>query len=168
MAGLYLTIEMAHAILDPSSYKDDDMSDQWREIEAEWKGGGAFIGSNPSGGTVQMGKLNEIPGISPMELILVGLAGCTGVDVVDILLKKRQPLQALKVKVRGKKAEDFPKIYTEIEVTYLVWGEGIDPTSVERAIQLSEEKYCSVSAMLRQSAQIRTSYQILDPEVQTD
>jgi putative redox protein len=168
MAGLYLTIEMAHAILDPNSYKDDDMSDQWREIEAEWKGGGAFFGSNPSGGTVQMGKLNEIPGISPMELILVGLAGCTGVDVVDILLKKRQPLQALKVKVRGKKAEDFPKIYTEIEVTYLVWGEGIDPTSVERAIQLSEEKYCSVSAMLRQSAQIRTSYQILDPEVQTD
>jgi putative redox protein len=144
------------------------MSDQWREIEAEWKGGGAFIGSNLTGGTVQMGRLNEIPGISPMEMILVGLAGCTGVDIVDILQKKRQPLQALKVKVRGKKADDFPKIYTEIEVSYLVWGEGIDPQAVERAIQLSEEKYCSVSAMLRQSAQIRTSYQILTSEIQTD
>ncbi len=140
------------------------MSDQWREIEAEWKGGGAFIGSNVSGGTVQMGTLNEHPGISPMELILVGLAGCTGVDIVDILAKKREPLQALKVKVRGKKAEDFPKIYEEIEVTYLIWGEGINPKAVERAIQLSEEKYCSVSAMLRQAAQIRSSYQILSPE----
>jgi putative redox protein len=166
MAGLYLTIEMAHAILDPNSNKDNDMSDQWREIEAEWKGGGAFIGSNPIGGIVQMGRVNDIPGISPMELILVGLAGCTGVDIVDILQKKREPLNALKVKVRGKKAEDFPKIYTEIEVTYLIWGEGIDPKAVERAIQLSEDKYCSVSAMLRQSAQIRTSYQIMSPEVE--
>lgn len=144
------------------------MSDQWREIEAEWKGGGAFIGSNPAGGSVQMGKLNEIPGISPMEMILVGLAGCTGVDIVDILQKKREPLKGLKVKVRGKKAEDFPKIYTEIEVTYLIWGDGINPKAVERAIQLSEEKYCSVSAMLRQSAQISSSYQILNPAVQTE
>jgi putative redox protein len=140
------------------------MSDLWREIEAEWKGGGTFIGRNSSGGSVQMGKLGEIPGVSPMELILVGLAGCTGVDIADILQKKREPLQALKVRVRGKKAEDFPKIYTEIEVTYLIWGEGIDPNAVERAIQLSEEKYCSVSAMLRQSAQITCSYQILIPE----
>jgi putative redox protein len=139
------------------------MSDQWREIEAEWRGGGAFMGTNSSGGSVQMGKLDEHPGISPMEMLLVGLAGCTGVDIVDILAKKREPLQALKVKVRGKKAEDFPKIYKEIEVTYLVWGEGIDPKAVERAIQLSEEKYCSVSAMLRQAAQIRSSYKILQP-----
>ncbi len=137
------------------------MTDDWREIEAEWQGGGTFIGKNATGGTVQMGKMNEKPGVSPMELILVGLAGCTGVDIVDILQKKRQPLEALKVKVRGKKAQDFPKIYKEIEVTYLVWGEGIDPKAVERAIELSEEKYCSVSAMLRHAADIRSSYRIL-------
>ncbi len=139
------------------------MADQWREIEAEWQGGGSFIGRNAAGGTVQMGKLDDRPGVSPMELILVGLAGCTGVDIVDILEKKRQPLKALKVKVRGKKAEEYPKIYTEIEITYLIWGEGIDPIAVERAIQLSEEKYCSVSAMLRSVAEIRSSYQILNP-----
>ncbi len=139
------------------------MTDQWREIEAEWKGGGVFIGTNDLGGRVQMGNLDEVPGVSPMELLLVGLAGCTGVDIVDILIKKRELLEALKVKVRGKKAEDFPKIYNEIEVTYLIWGEGISPTSVERAIQLSEEKYCSVRAMLCQAAQIRSSYQILSP-----
>ena len=138
------------------------MTEEWREIEAEWQGGGTFIGHNASGGTVQMGKLNNHPGVSPMELILVGLAGCTGVDIVDILEKKRQPLKAFKVKVRGKKAEDFPKIYKEIEITYQIWGDGIDPDAVERAIQLSEEKYCSVSAMLRATVDISSSYQLVN------
>ncbi len=138
------------------------MTDQWREIEAEWQGGGTFIGRNPSGGTVQMGKLNEQPGISPMELILAGLAGCTGVDIADILLKKKEPLKALKVLVRGKKADDFPKIFKEIEVTYLIWGDGVQPKSVEHAIKLSEEKYCSVSIMLKPAASIRSSYKIFD------
>jgi putative redox protein len=96
-----------------------------------------------------------------MELVLVGLAGCTGVDIVDILEKKRQPLKALKVKVRGKRSEDYPKIYKEIEITYFIWGEGVDPKAVERAIQLSEEKYCSVSAMLRSVVEISSTYQIL-------
>lgn len=136
------------------------MADQWREIEAEWQGGGTFIGRNASGGTVQMGKLNERPGVSPMELILVGLAGCTGVDIADIMEKKREPLKALKVMVRGKRSEDFPKIYKEIEVTYLIWGEGINPKSVEQAIRLSEEKYCSVSFMLKPVVEIRSTYQI--------
>ncbi len=139
------------------------MADQWREIEADWQGGGTFIGRNAAGGIVQMGKLDERPGVSPMELLLVGLAGCTGVDIVAILEKKRQPMKALKVKVRGKRSEDDPKIYKEIEVTYLIWGDGIDPKAVERAIQLSEEKYCSVSAMLRSAADIKSSYQILNP-----
>jgi len=137
------------------------MADQWREIEAEWQGGGTFVGKNASGGTVQMGKLNDRPGVSPMEMILLGLAGCTGVDIVDIMEKKRQPLKALRVKVRGKRREEFPKIYTEIEVTYLVWGDGIDPQAIQRAIQLSEEKYCSVSAMLRAAAEIKSNYQII-------
>jgi putative redox protein len=138
------------------------MADQWREIEAVWKGGETFFGQNAAGGMVQMGKLDGRPGVSPMELLLVGLAGCTGTDVVDILEKKRQPLKAFKIKVRGKRAEDHPKIYKEIEITYMIWGEGIDAKAVERAIQLSEEKYCSVSAMLRAVAEIRWTYQILN------
>jgi putative redox protein len=138
------------------------MTEQWKEIEAEWQSGGVFIGRNEVGGTVQMGKIGEVPGISPMELVLVGLAGCTGVDIVDILTKKRQPPKAVKVKVRGKMAEDFPKIYTDIEVTYLIWGDGIDPKAVEQAIQLSEDKYCSVGAMLHTCAEIRSTYQILE------
>ena len=136
---------------------------EWREIEAEWLGGDTFIGKNSRGGTVQMGKLNDKQGVSPMEMILAGLAGCTGIDIVDILQKKRAPLQALKVRVRGRKADDFPKIYQEIEVTYLVWGDGIDPKAVERAIELSEEKYCSVSLMLKPVAEIHNSYKIFKP-----
>ena len=140
------------------------MTDQWKEIEAEWVGEGAFIGRNVSGGTVQFGRHGDKPCVSPMELILVGLAGCTGSDVVDILIKKREPLKALKVNVRGKRAEDYPKIYTEIEITYLIWGVGIDTKSVERAIQLSEEKYCSVSAMLSSVADIRSTYKLFNSD----
>jgi putative redox protein len=159
-AGLYLTIEMRHAILVTTFYRMVEMVDQWREIEAEWQGGSTFIGRNPTGGTVQMGKLNDRPGVSPMELILVSMAGCTGVDIADILEKKRQPVKALKVKVRGLRREEYPRIFTEIEVTYLVYGDGIDPQAVESAIRLSEEKYCSVSAMLRSAAAIRSTYQL--------
>jgi len=141
------------------------VADTWREIEAEWQGESAFIGKSSSGGMVQMGKINDRPGLSPMELILVGLAGCTGIDIVGIMLKKRESLRALKVKVRGKRAEDYPQIYKEIEITYLIWGNGINPVSVERAIQLSEEKYCSVSAMLQSVVNIRSTYQIIDSDL---
>jgi putative redox protein len=137
------------------------MTDHWREVEADWRGGSAFIGKNVHGGTVQMGKLDDTPGVSPMELILVGLAGCTGVDIVDILQKKRQAVKAFKVKVRGLRAENYPKIYKEIEITYLIWGDGIAQSAVERAIKLSQDKYCSVSAMLRSVAEIRCNYEIL-------
>ena len=140
------------------------MAITWKEIEAEWQGGDAFIGRNATGGSVQMGKPFKGGGVSPMELILVGLAGCTGIDVVDIMEKKREPLKALKVKVRGKQAEDYPMVYKEIEVTYLIWGEGIDPKSVERAIELSEKKYCSVSAMLCSVADIRSNYKIFSSD----
>ncbi len=140
------------------------MDNPWREVEAEWQEDGAFIGRNTTGGSVQMGTIDDRPGVSPMQLILVGLAGCTGVDIVDILKKKRQPLKALKVQVRGKRAEDYPKVYKEIEITYLLWGIGIDPKAVEQAIKLSEEKYCSVGAMLRPVANIRSTYRILNTE----
>jgi putative redox protein len=139
------------------------MADNWRKIEVDWQAETAFIGHNPAGGSVQMGKLDGRPGISPVELVLIGLAGCTAIDIVDILRKMRQPFDALKVKVQGKQAPDYPMIYTEIEVTYFLWAEGIDLKAVERAIQLSEEKYCSVSAMLRCSADIHSSYRILQP-----
>ena len=137
------------------------MDNEWREVIGEWAGEHAFIARNATGGSVQMGALGDKVGLSPMELLLAGVAGCTGVDVVDILTKKRQPIEALQVKVRGKRVDTYPRIYKEIEVLYLVWGNGIDPEALEQAIKLSEEKYCSASAMMRGVATIRSSYRIL-------
>lgn len=137
------------------------MDNPWREVEAIWQGEGIFLGQNPKGGTVQMGSRENQPGISPMELLLMGVAGCTGMDIASILTKKRQPLTEIKVRVRGKMVDSFPRIYDEIEIEYLLWGDGIDPAAVEQAIHLSEDKYCSASAMLRASAKVSWSYRIL-------
>lgn len=139
------------------------MEDLWREVTAEWVGDHAFVGHNKTGGHVQIGTIGDLQGQSPMELLLTALAGCTGVDVVDILTKKRQTPDAFQVRVRGKRAETFPRVYNEIEVMYLIWGNGIDPKAVEQAIKLSEEKYCSASAMMREVAEISSSYKILSP-----
>lgn len=136
------------------------MNADWREVTAEWLGGYAFQGSNEAGGSIQIGSLEDKPGVSPMELLLLGVAGCTGVDVVSILTKKRKDLKGIKVSVRGKRADQHPKVWNEIEVTYHLWGEDLDVKSVEQAIQLSEEKYCSASAMLSASAKMRSSFVI--------
>lgn len=146
-----------------NNLKVSKMDNSWREVVAHWEGETSFIGRNPIGGTVQMGKIGDKPGISPMELLLAGLAGCTGVDIASILSKQRQPITDLKIKARGKQAAEYPMVFTQLEVTYLIWGEGIDPQAVERAIQLSKEKYCSVGLMLAKAAPIHTSYRILKP-----
>lgn len=139
------------------------MDEDWREVIADWRGEMGFTGSNPAKVNVQMGTLNGRPGVSPMELLLMGVAGCSGMDIVSILQKKRQDLKEFQVLVRGKRANEHPRIYTDIEVTYLFWGNELDPKAIEHAIQLSEEKYCSASIMLRASARMRSTYRILSP-----
>ncbi len=136
------------------------MGSDWKEVVAQWYGETTFIGQNETGGSVQMGTLDNQPGVSPMEMLLLGVAGCTGIDVVSIMQKKRQALARFEVRVRGKRADVYPKVYTEIEVSYHFWGDTLNVNAIEQAIQLSEEKYCSVSAMLRAVAQIRSEYEI--------
>jgi putative redox protein len=97
-----------------------------------------------------------------MELLLIGLAGCTAMDVVSILQKKRQPLTGLQTKVTAERAEEHPRVYTKIHVEYVVTGKGVKPEAVERAIELSETKYCSAMATLRHTAEITSSYRILE------
>lgn len=99
-------------------------------------------------------------GPSPMDLLLTALAGCTGTTVLGILQKKREPVEGLEVSVEGTRAEQHPKVYVEIDVLYRVYG-AVSPQSVERAIQLSEEKYCGVSTMLAETAIIRHRYEII-------
>ncbi len=140
------------------------MQDGWTEINAEWLGELAFMGTNHEGATVQMGSLEGEPALRPMQLLLTGLAGCTAMDIVSILKKKRQNLDQFKVSVRGKRPDQHPRIFTEIEVEYLLWGDHLDSKAVEQAIQLSEEKYCSARAMLAAVAQISSSYQIFESD----
>ncbi|MCS7010949.1 MAG: OsmC family protein [Anaerolineales bacterium] len=139
------------------------MANEWTTVTASWKGEMTFLGENEAGGVVQMGTLDGKPGIGPMQLLLVGLAGCTGMDIVSILQKKRVKLTDMQVKVRGRRATDYPMVWEEIHVTYLIWGEDVRPKDVEQAIQLSEEKYCSVGIMLGKTAKITSEYRILAP-----
>lgn len=100
-------------------------------------------------------------GSSPKELLLMGLAGCTANDVIPILKKKRVPLDNLEINVTGTEREEHPKIFTEIHVEYVFYGEGLSAQDVERAIELSVTKYCSVSAILSASAKLTHSYRIV-------
>jgi putative redox protein len=99
-------------------------------------------------------------GSRPKELVLYALAGCTASDVVNILKKKRVPLQGFEMYLTGEEAEEHPKVFTDIHIEYVFFGDGVNPTDVERAIELSTTKYCSVSAMLTPKVKITHSYRI--------
>lgn len=101
-------------------------------------------------------------GPSPMELVLIGLAGCTSMDVVSIMEKKREPMTNLQVKVQAERAGTHPKVYTKIHLEYVAYGTGVSETALARAIELSERTYCSVNAMLSKTAEITTSYRIVE------
>jgi len=139
------------------------MSEEWTEITAAWKNEMAFEAHDTNGVTLQMGSLDGKPGFSPMRLLLMAVAGCTGEDIVSILRKKRLAMSDMQVRVRGKRAVDYPMIWTDIHITYLIWGEALPPRDVEQAIRLSEDKYCSVRLMLDKAARITSEYHILQP-----
>ena len=101
-------------------------------------------------------------GFRPMELLLVGLAGCTGMDVISILRKKRQDVTAYEVHVTGVRAEEHPMVFVEITVEHIVTGHRIQPEAVARAIELSEERYCGAGAMLGKVAHLTHTYRIVE------
>src|SRR5258708_16850480 len=101
-------------------------------------------------------------GFRPMEMLLVGLAGCTGMDVISILRKKRQQVTAYEVHVTGVRAEDHPMVFVEITVQHIVTGHRIRPEAVARAIELSEERYCGSGAMLSNVAHLTHTYRIVE------
>ncbi len=99
-------------------------------------------------------------GYRPMELLLVALAGCSGVDVSHILKKKRQEVKNIQIEVVGVRREEHPRVYERIRVVYRVYGRDVSPKAVEDAVRLSVEKYCSVYAMLKASASIEYTYEV--------
>ena len=135
------------------------MADPITNIEVTWKGEQLFQAKNEAGGQAMLGGEH----IRPMQMVLVALASCSGIDVVLILNKKRVNFTDLQIKVSGKRADTHPMVYTDIDITYYIWGEQIKEKDVEQTIKLSEEKYCSVSAMLKSTAIIHSEYKILAP-----
>lgn len=133
------------------------------EARVIWKTGLQFEAHAPSGHTLIMDSpLGANAGPSPMGLVLVALAGCTAMDVISILEKQRQPVSGLEVAVHAERSAEHPKVYTGYDVVYTVRGRGVDPRAVERAVALSEEKYCSVGAMLSKAAPIRHTIQLVE------
>jgi len=100
-----------------------------------------------------------------MELLLIALGSCTGVDVISILKKKRQKVTDYRIEVSGERREEFPRSYTQLNVKHIVRGRGLSEAAVARAIELSDQKYCSVAATLRGSAEIVTSYEIVEEDL---
>ena len=94
-------------------------------------------------------------GSRPMEVLLMALGGCTGMDVMSILRKKRVPVEDFEMEIESERAEEHPRVYTEVLVVYRAWGERLKPEKLRRAVGLSEEKFCSVSAMLKEGTRIR-------------
>ena len=123
--------------------------------------GKRFVSTDSTGHSVVMSTPDENAGMKPSELILSALAGCASVDVVDILAKKRSPLSHLEVRVTAEQDPDPPWAFRKIHMKFLLKGDGLTEKNVEQAIELSEEKYCSVAATLRGTAKIITSYEIL-------
>jgi putative redox protein len=101
---------------------------------------------------------------TPMELLLLALGSCTGVDVISILRKKRERVTGYHVEVRGERRAEHPRSYTRIEVRHVLRGRGLSERAVAQAIELSDTKYCSVAATLRPAAEIVTSYEIVEDE----
>jgi putative redox protein len=130
-------------------------------VDVVWKNEGLLFEATTAHGSVDLASALDEPGngVTPMELLATSLAACTAMDVASILVKMRQPLESFKVEVSGERAEDHPKRFLTLDVVYHLKGD-LDERKVERAISLSEERYCSVEATLRPAVPITSRYVI--------
>lgn len=127
----------------------------------KWIQGKQFIGVDSTKHSVVLSTPDEGIGIKPSELLLIAVASCSAVDVVEILAKKRMPLNYLEISSSGEQDQDPPWTFRKIHLHYKIAGKNLTDKAVEQAIQLSEEKYCSVAATVRATAQITTEFEIL-------
>lgn len=136
------------------------------KARVQWLDGRAFVGETGSGHAVVMDGAPESGGrnigIRPMEMMLLGLGGCTAFDIVMILERMRENVTGLDISLEGERASEDPKIYTHVTLVYKVKGRKLKPANVERAVSLSAEKYCSASAMFAKSAKIDHRVEIIE------
>ena len=135
-------------------------------ISVNWVDGLLMVGKSDSGHTITMDgppeSGRENLGVRPMEMLLLGVAGCTMIDVVTTLKKMRQDLSHLETKINAERATDHPKVFTDIHVQFVVKGKDLDPKKVDKAITLSAEKYCSASIMLGETATITHDFEVVE------
>ena len=135
-------------------------------ISVNWVDGLLMVGKSDSGHTITMDgppeSGGENLGVRPMEILLLGVAGCTMIDVVTTLKKMRQDLSHLETKIYAERATDHPKVFTDIHIQFILKGQNLDEKKVDKAITLSAEKYCSASIMLGETATITHDFQIIE------
>ena len=137
------------------------------QVSVTWQHEGLLLeAENDTGNTIVLDSAAAVGGKNrgprPLQLLLMGLAGCTAMDVISILQKKREPLEDFQVIVSAEQADSHPRVYTKIHIEYVATG-AIDENSLQRAIALSETTYCSAQAMLKKAAEITSSYRIVKP-----
>ncbi len=127
--------------------------------------GSTFEGVAGSGHRVTMDVAPEVGGrnlgLRPMEMVLLGLGGCTAIDVLHMLRKGRQPITDMRVELDAERANDVPKVFTRIHLHFVLTGAGLDPHKIKRAINLSASKYCSASMMLNKTAEMTHDFEIV-------
>ena len=137
-------------------------------VTTRWSSKRQFVGWDAKGHGVVMDSTpehgGESTGARPLELFLYALAGCTGMDVVGIMEKQRQQLTDFEIRVEAEQREEYPKYYDRIRIEYVVTGFGLSEPAVQRALQLSQEKYCPVRQMLGPQVHVETSYRIVEAE----
>lgn len=125
------------------------------DAKVTWKQRLSFDGTAASGFSLPLGTRSEAggdnDGFKPIELLLIGLAGCTAMDVISIMMKKKQEIISFEVSVHAERQEEHPQVFTHATLEYKLQGKNIDRSAVERAVELSETKYCSAQAMLRKA-----------------
>jgi putative redox protein len=136
------------------------------QARVKWLDHMSFVGESGSGHSVVMDGSPEAGGRNlaarPMEMVLIGMGGCTAFDVVMILQKARQPVDDCIVEISAERSEEIPKVFTKIHVHYIVKGRGLSEKQVEKAIHLTAEKYCSVSIMLAATAEVSHDFEIVE------
>lgn len=136
------------------------------KARVQWLDGRAFVGESGSGHAVVMDGAPESGGrnigVRPMEMLLLGLGGCTAFDVVMILERMREKVTGLDIGIEAERATEDPKVFTQVKLVYKLTGRGLKPANVERAINLSAEKYCSATAIIGAHAKIEHSFEIVE------
>ena len=135
-------------------------------LSVNWVDGMLMVGKSHSGHSITMDGPIEIGGenlgVRPMEMLLLGVAGCTMIDVVTTLKKMRQDLSHCETKISAERANEHPKVFTDIHIQFIVKGKDLDSKKVDKAITLSAEKYCSASIMLGKTAKITHDFEVLE------